>query len=146
MQSKRKKRSRIRAAKPTSGFGHKKKNRGAGHTGGRGRAGSGKRGEVKLMMFKTSNKYLGKQGFTSIKKKLKTINLTELQRSIEGLVEKGKAIKNKDAYEVDLIKLGYDKLLSKGNITHKLNIKVKKATPNAISRIEKVGGKVEIVE
>ena len=146
MQSKRKKRSRIRAAKPTSGHGHKKKNRGAGHRGGRGKAGSGKRGSTNLMQLTSGKDFLGKHGFTSIKKKLKTINLTELQRSVDGLVKKGKIIKNKDVYKVDLIKLGYDKLLSKGNIKEKLHIKVKKATPNAISRVEKVGGKVEIIE
>ena len=98
------------------------------------------------MQLTSGKDFLGKHGFTSIKKKVKTINLTELQRSAEGLVEKGKITKNKDVYEIDLIELGYDKLLSKGNISSKLHIKVKKATPNAVSRVEKAGGKVEIVE
>jgi len=146
MQSKRKKRSRIRAAKPTSGHGHKKKNRGAGHRGGRGKAGSGKRGSTNLMQLTSGKDFLGKHGFTSLKNKEKTINLSEIQKSLFGLVDEGLIKKTKDVYEIDLIKLGYDKLLSKGNITYKLNIKVKKATPNAVSRVEKAGGKVEIVE
>ena len=146
MQTKRKKRSRIRAAKPTSSHGHKKKNRGAGHRGGRGRAGSGKRSSTNLMQLTTGKDFLGKHGFTSIKNKNKTINLAEIQRSVNSLAEKGVITKTKDVYEIDLIKMGYDKLLSKGNVIDKLNIKVKKATPNAISRVKKAGGKIEIIE
>ncbi len=142
MQSKRTKRSRIRAAKPTSGHGHKKKNRGAGHRGGRGKAGTGKHGSTKLMKLTKGKEYLGKSGFKSLKKSLRTINLTELQSGLDSMTIKGKISKNKDVYEVDLEKLGYDKLLSKGNVNVKINIKVKLATPNAVSRIEKAGGKV----
>ena len=121
MQTKRKKRSRIRAAKPTSGHGHKKKNRGAGHRGGRGRAGSGKRGSTNLMQLTTGKDFLGKHGFTSIKKKHKIINLAEIQKSLESLLEKGLITKVKDVYELDLIKLGYDKLLSNGYIFRQID-------------------------
>jgi large subunit ribosomal protein L15 len=145
MHTKRKKRSRIRAAKVTAGHGHKKKNRGAGHRGGRGKAGSGKRGEFKLMKLTQGKKYLGKHGFNKIKKEVKTINLQTIQEKLPSLVNSGKAKIIKDTYEIDLTTLGYDKLLSKGQIDVKLNITITKASNNAISKVEAAGGKVNTV-
>ena len=144
MQSKRTKRSRIRAAKPTSGHGHKKKNRGAGHRGGRGKSGSGKRGSHKIMKVTGGKPYLGKHGFNAYNKEVKAINLTEIQKSLSTLIEKGFVKQNKDVYEINLTELGYDKLLSKGDVTVKLSIKVNKATPNAVLRVQKAGGVVTL--
>ena len=145
MQSKRTKRTRIRAAKPTAHYGHKKKNRGAGHRGGRGKAGTGKRGSSKLMMLTQGKKYLGKYGFKSLKSSISSINLNELQLKLTPLLEKSLITKNKEVYEINLDKLGYQKLLSKGDVKYKLNLKVKAATQNAISRVEKAGGKVDLL-
>ncbi len=147
MQQKRSKRSRIRAAKVTAGHGHKKKNRGAGHRGGRGNAGSGKRGDFKLMkLLQAGKKRIGKTGFVSLKKQKKTINLSEIQLRLETLLDEGKITKSKDIYEIDLGKLDAEKLLSKGDVYHKLNIKAKYATPNAIKKVEEKGGKVTLPE
>jgi large subunit ribosomal protein L15 len=143
MQSKRKKRSRIRASKVTAGKGHKKKNRGAGHRGGRGASGGGKRGDFKIMKL---NKQLGKQGFTSLKKNLKTINLQELQTKLPYLLQKNFITKHQNVYIVDLTKLGYDKLLSKGLVKEKLEIQVNAASQNAAKKVESIGGKVQISE
>lgn len=144
MHSKRKKRSRIRAAKVTAGHGHKKKNRGAGHRGGRGKAGSGKRGDFKIMKVTKGIKYLGKHGFKKNKQKIKTITLQTLQEKLPSLVKSGQINLVKDIYEIDLEKLGYDKLLSKGNIRVKLNITVSSASTNALNKIKNVGGKVKV--
>jgi large subunit ribosomal protein L15 len=147
MQTKRSKRSRIRAAKPTSGHGHKKKNRGAGHRGGRGESGSGKRGDFKLMkLTKGGKRYLGKHGFVSLKKNITTVNLSELQIRLESLVKEGKVFLSKDIYEIDLEKLGFKKLLSKGNVFCKMNIKTEFATPKSIKKVEEKGGKVILPE
>ncbi|AJF61372.1 TPA: 50S ribosomal protein L15 [Candidatus Woesearchaeota archaeon] len=145
MQTKRTKRSRIRAAKPTGGHGHKKKNRGAGHRGGRGKSGSGKRGDFKIMKVTKGEKVLGKHGFTSLKKHIKAMNLSILQTEIESFVKRGEASKNKDAYEIDLSKLGYRKLLSKGDVSLKFHITVDSATENAVARVEEAGGKVTLL-
>ena len=144
MQSKRKKRTRIRAAKVTAGHGHKKKNRGAGHRGGRGKAGSGKRGNAKIMKITSGNKYLGKTGFTSIKslKPFNIITLKEIQDKLPVLISSGKMTQNKDIFEINLTELGYDKLLAKGNVAVKLNIVVNSASKNAIAKIEAAKGKV----
>jgi large subunit ribosomal protein L15 len=146
MQAKRKKRSRIRAAKVTAGHGHKKKNRGAGNRGGRGMAGTGKRGTAKLMKLTGGKKYLGIGGFTSIKTKVISTNLFDLQKNLNSFVENGLVSKSNDTYTINLETLKYEKLLSKGPVTNKLNITVKFATPNAISKVEKAGGKVELIK
>ena len=147
MQTKRSKRSRIRAAKDTAGHGHKKKNRGAGHRGGRGNAGSGKRGDFKLMKLLDAGKgYIGKHGFTSQKKEIKSINLSELQLKLDTLVKEGKVSQSKEIFEIDLKNLGVQKLLSKGNVYNKMNIHADFATPNSIKKVEEKGGKVTLPE
>ena len=147
MQTKRSKRSRIRAAKVTAGHGHKKKNRGAGHRGGRGKSGGGKRGNFKLeKLLMAGKKRIGKHGFTSLKKEITTINLSELQHKLNSLVLSGKISLSKDVYEIDLKNLGFQKLLSKGNVYHKMNIKTSLATPDAIKKVEEKGGKVSLPE
>src|SRR3989339_2204072 len=108
MHTKRSKKSRMRAAKVTAGTGAKKKHRGTGHQGGAGYSSMGKRGSAKIMKVTGGNtKYLGRYGFTSLQKPVKSINLTELQNRLDYLVEKGKANKSDDMYEIDLGKMGY---------------------------------------
>lgn len=143
---KRSKRSRIRAAKPTAGAGHKKKNRGKGNRGGKGNAGRGKRNSQQLMKLTGGEKVLGKHGFKSKAVKQTSINLETIQLFMTSYLEKGYAVKTKEGYELDLEKLGYDKLLSKGKVTVKLVIKAKAATEKAKSRVEEAGGKVVLPE
>jgi len=131
---KRKKNIRQRGSK-THGWGSMKKHRGAGNRGGRGMAGSGKRAKQKktkiLKLY--GNEYFGKKGFKrpqKVIKKIKTINITELKK-----------FKKTD---LDLTKLGYNKLLGKGSIKQKYNIKVQACSKKAKERIEKLGGKVTL--
>ena len=142
MQSKRKKRTRIRAAKVTSGHGHKKKNRGAGHRGGRGRAGSGKRGDSKIMKVTGGVQELGKKGFTSLKNRDNVINVRQLDASVHSLFNQKKVVCSDGVYNIDLKSLGYDKLLSKGDISFKVHVTVSKATAKAIEKIKNAGGVV----
>jgi len=76
----------------------------------------------------------------------KAINLTTLQNILETLIKNKSARKRGEVITIDLTKAGYDKLLSKGEVRHKLNIKVKKASSNSIAKIEKAGGKVKLVK
>jgi len=126
--NKRKKNSRQRGSW-THGWGAKKKHRGAGHRGGRGRAGSGKKGDVKKPSYWKTEKF-GKVGFTSLRKKVKAINLSQLQLLI------GKET------SFDLTKKGYDKLLGAGSILGRVELVVNSASAKAIQKVEKVGGKV----
>tara|TARA_Y100000310_G_C20302309_1_gene632378 strand:- start:135 stop:593 length:459 start_codon:yes stop_codon:yes gene_type:complete len=141
MFNKRKKQSRMRGSH-THGGGSKKKRRGAGNRGGRGLAGTGKRGDCKKPLI-WHTKYFGKSGF---KKKnastIKTINIEDLCK----LINKGLIEKKGDNYNVDLKKVGYDKLLGKGKVSEKLSIKARFASENAIKKIQAAGGLVTLQE
>ena len=127
MTYKRSKSSRHRGSH-THGGGAMKKRRGAGSRGGRGNAGSGKRGDVKKPSYWKDKNYFGKQGFSPINKKVvNAINLSDLDK-YEG--------------EVNLKEMGYHKLLGAGNLTKKLTIKVDYASKKAVEKVESAGGKV----
>lgn len=145
MQFKRKKRTRIRAAKKTAGHGSKKKHRGSGHRGGVGFSSIGKRGSAKLMKITKGEKYLGKEGFKSIKKQskpVKAINLNELQAKLNTLLKEGKITKENDKYVIDLSVLGYQKLLAKGDVKEKMKIKVDFVSSGAEEKVKKAGGEI----
>ncbi|MEK6934472.1 MAG: uL15m family ribosomal protein [Nanoarchaeota archaeon] len=129
---KRKKNTRQRGSK-THGYGAMKKHRGAGSRGGRGMAGTGKRADTKkpsvINKFTLKN-YFGKFGFKRPQKlnlKVKTINIGEL---------------NYKETDIDLTKLGYTKLLGKGKLNKKHNIKVKSFSKSAKIKVEKAGGTI----
>jgi len=100
---------------------HGKRHRGSGNRGGVGRAGIGKRGKQKKQQM------LGDMGKYHLKPslKLKEINLSKL---VEGK---------------DVNLKGY-KLLGNGKGL-KVNVKVSAASKSAVEKIEKAGGKVEII-
>ena len=143
--NKRKKQSRMRGTH-THGGGAKKKRRGAGSRGGRGMAGTGKRGDSKKPMI-WHTKYFGKFGF---KKKnaanIKAINIEDLELLINQLLDKGVVEKKGDNYDVDLKKAGYDKLLGKGKVNHKLTIKARFASEIAVKKVAAAGGLVKLQE
>ena len=58
------------------------------------------------------------------------------------LVEKKLITKENDFYSIDLAKLGYQKLLSTGNVKLKLKIKVRKVTPRAEEKVKAAGGEI----
>lgn len=131
----------------THGGGHKKKRRGAGNRGGRGMAGSGKRADQKKISIlkKYGNDYFGKHGFHKPNgKTYETINLDFLEANAEELLSKGIAKKKNSIIAIDLKDLGKDKLLGKGKLTKKFEIKVKKASAIAISKVKEIGGVVEL--
>jgi large subunit ribosomal protein L15 len=119
-------------AHTTHGGGHRKKRRGAGNRGGRGNAGSGKRGKAK----KQSHPNLGKHGFVpgGRKTKTKSLNLSLLNK----LVENGK-IEAKEGV-IDLTS-SYQKLLGTGQ-AKKFNIKVDSCSKKAQEKVEAAGGKI----
>ncbi|RMF55286.1 50S ribosomal protein L15 [Candidatus Woesearchaeota archaeon] len=142
MRNKRKKNTRQRGSK-THGWGAMKKHRGAGNRGGRGMAGTGKKGDAKKPNIWKS-KYFGKYGFKKAKK-IKAINLGDVEKKLAAWEKKGLAAKEKDAYIIDLGKLGYEKLLSKGSIKTKMSISVEKASKKAVEKVQKSGGQVNVL-
>ncbi len=115
----------------TVGGGNKKSRRGKGSRMGRGSIKKGGQ-RNKQHILKYEPERLHKKGFKSLKPKLKTINLNE----IEKIAEKE---------EVNLIKKGYEKVLGRGDITQPLKITAKKFTKKAVEKIKKAGGEAIII-
>ncbi|MEB3430079.1 50S ribosomal protein L15 [Citroniella saccharovorans] len=148
---------RLHDLKPAKGGEVKKRKRvGRGHASGWGKlAGRGRDGQNsrsgggvrpgfeggQLPLFRS----LPKRGFNNIfKKKFATVNVSELEMFEDGaeitpevLIENG-LIKKRDL--VDGLKI-----LGDGEITKKLNVKANKFTKSAIEKIEKAGGKSEVI-
>ncbi len=139
--NKRKKSSRMHGSK-THGYGSKKKHRGAGNRGGRGMAGTGKRADQKKPSIWKNTKYFGKHGFNTHKNVVKSVSTKFLMDKFNSLLRNGVIKASGDSYEIDLGKLGYQKLISKGQVNKKFIVKVDFATENAVDKIEKAGGKV----
>ena len=132
----------------THGGGSKKKRRGAGNRGGRGMAGSGKRADQKKpsIIKQYGNTYLGKKGFSSKrnKKDIKAINIQTIENKLYNWLKKGTLKKENEVINIDLKKMGYNKLLGSGKIKNKFNIEVEYASKRAIEKIEKLGGKINV--
>jgi len=140
----RKKNSRHRGSW-THGHGEKKKWRGAGSRGGRGNAGSGKRGDAKKPSYWKIENFNGKHGFTNPNRKIVVAaTISQLNTNIFSLVEQGFATKHAKKYSINLTALGIDKLIATGNTDFALDIIVAKATENTIKKIEAKGGSVTI--
>ncbi len=125
---KRAKTSRARGTK-THGWGHKKKHRGSGSRGGKGNAGSGKRGDSKKPSFWKDLKYMGRHGFTSLNKKPKSITLRDVDKKYE-------------AGKINLTEAGFDKILGTGKLTKKFEIIICSFSKRAEEKIKEKGGKI----
>ncbi len=139
---KRRKSSRMQGrGAGTHGWGFRKQHRKSGHKGGRGMAGSGKRGDQKktLVIKLHGNKYFGKQGFTSRgteRDKRRRINLSSIEQNLESY---GK--KQGDKWEINLEDY---KILGTGEVKNKLMIKAKEASKSAIEKVKKAGGEIKL--
>jgi large subunit ribosomal protein L15 len=131
----RRKKNKLRGQR-TMGAGNTKNRRGAGSRGGRGKAGSNKHKFHSLGRLK-ERKYRQK----AIQAKGEAIQLGKLDLILEQLSSQGKVIKEGEKYVVDK-KSGYSKVLSQGEASHKIILKIN-ASAKAISKILKAGGKFE---
>lgn len=130
MIRKRKKSRKKRGRQNHSGL----RRRGAGNRGGRGNAGQGKKsGGQKQTKRLAKGKRLGKYGFKNpTKKKVKAINLRDLKKHVKGK-------------ELDVTKIGYDKVLGKGEAPKGLTIKARSFSKSAEDKIKKANGKAVVM-
>jgi len=138
VHNKRKKLTRYRGSH-THGGGSKKKRRGAGHRGGRGKAGTGKRGDQNKPTY-WKEKYFSGPPFKSKQQKPLNISIAQLETRFETLKKSGIIKENKGLFEIDFGK-PY-KLLSQGKPTRKYLLKYL-ASKKAQEKILAAGGKVE---
>ena len=145
---------RLEELKPAEGSTHRKKivgrgigsgvgkTSGRGHKGQKARSGGGVRpgfegGQMPLY------RRLPKRGFTNIfAKKYVSVNVEVLDKfndgdevTAESLLEKGIISKTLDGV----------KILGRGEVTKKLTVKVAKVSGSAKEKIEKAGGKAEVI-
>ena len=140
MVKKRSKRSRLRGRR-TCGYGHKFKHRGKGSKGGKGKAGTGKMaGQKKTFVLRYFPNYLGKHGFKSKNKKLRTINLSQIQEKLDTFLKEGIATKTRSGIEITLKNY---KVLSSGNVRSGLIIKAKEFSKKTEEKILASGSKAE---
>ena len=139
--NKRKKFSRQRGSH-TYGHGAKKKYRGAGHRGGRGMAGTGKKGDAKKPCIWKDLEYAGKYGFKKkgIVKKINPVNIAYLEEKLDKLLAKKLIEQKGDIYIVDAEKLGFNKILGCGKVTRKYKIISPSFSKEAIEKIKAAGG------
>ena len=137
----RKKRVNKMLGQRTRGNGDTKRRRGAGSRGGRGLAGSHKH---------KYSKYAGKFGKEKkqvlSRKIVREINIDLLIQKMPKLEAAGKISKEGTTIIIDGSKIGFDKLLSKGELTQKIIVRNMKASKKAIEKIKKAGGNVELEE
>ena len=141
---KRRKSSRFRGSH-THGRGFKKKARGSGHRGGKGMAGTGKRGDQRktLILNLYGNNYFGKDKTLRKKfsKKLKEINIQQILENLSSFIKSKKAEIKGDVISISLA--GY-KILGLGETNKKLIISASAASKSAIGKIKKAGGDIII--
>ena len=164
---------KIRGSRTCGGGSHKNR-RGRGNRGGAGNAGSrkhkyiktiiqgveiGKHGFVRPESIRTD--YRLRKDLLETLKELKVegklddytykflqsraeLNVGDLDEIIEKLASLGLAEVEGDTFRIDLGNLGYYKLLGRGSVSRKMEIKVGFATEAAKEKIEALGGKVEV--
>ncbi len=139
-------RTRKMRGSRTHGRG-KKHGRGHGDRGGTGNAGLHKH-KFKWMLINDPD-HFGAHGFVrhhhGLGKTL-SINVEDVEGRLEAFVAQGFAAKTGDAYEVDLGKAGFRKLLGGGDVGQPLRITVEAATEAAKAKVEAAGGTVTVTE
>ena len=127
---------------------------GTGKTSGRGHKGQKSRSGVSLKGFEGGqmplHRRLPKRGFTNIfKKHFNSINLIQIQN----LIDKKKILSKEEITEELLLKkkiikkkLSGIKILGRGDIKSKIIIHAQKASKNAVKKVEKIGGKINIIK
>jgi large subunit ribosomal protein L15 len=122
--------------------GSHKKWRGGGSRGGRGKAGLHKHKWSYTVKYEPE--HFGKKGFKrplAVRKEIKTINLEELEKISEKMVEK-----EGEKFKINVVKLGYEKVLGKGKITKPLIVEAKFFSKKAVEKLEKAGGKAVVIK
>lgn len=141
-----------RGRQRTYGWGSSKKHRGKGSKGGKGMSGiRGKRGQHRTAMaLKMGIMVRGaekgfKRTYATRLEAMRAINLKDIELRMGQWLEEKIAAKKDKAIEIDLAKAGYDKVLGAGTVSRPVTIKAKAFSSGAKEKIEKAGGRAEVV-
>ncbi|MEM2759198.1 MAG: uL15 family ribosomal protein [Nitrososphaerales archaeon] len=127
---------RLRGSR-THGWGQIGQHRSAGHKGGHGNAGLHKHHWTRTVLF--PDRHFGVPGFHNPTRKVtkKWVNVGGLDTMFTryGRVENNKKV-------LDLVSLGYDKLLGAGRVSNNYTVLVNAFAKSAKEKVESVGGEV----
>ncbi|HZK30650.1 MAG TPA: uL15 family ribosomal protein [Methanoregula sp.] len=138
------KRSKYRGSRTCGGGTHKNR-RGAGNRGGRGRAGINAHHFVKWYK-EMGGPVFGKDGFSNSSQITVTVmDVGIIDQIIPSLLAQGIAKNEGDAIVINTADMGINKVLGSGKVTKKLNISAQAFSESAKIKIEKMGGKTQIV-
>ena len=138
------KRSKYRGSRTCGGGTHKNR-RGAGNRGGRGRAGINAHHFVKWYK-EMGGPVFGKDGFSNSSQTTVTvIDVGIIDQIIPSLLAQGIAKNEGDIIVINTADMGIDKVLGSGKVTKKMNISAQAFSESAKAKIEKMGGKTQIV-
>ena len=125
---------------------------GKGKTSGRGVKGQKSRRGVAIKSFEGGQmplyRRLPKRGFKNpFQKKIQQINFSHIEQLIKKYKLDSSALKEKDFFDKKLFKKskGKLKLLNIGKISSPINIEISYASKKAIELVEKLGGKVTLI-
>ncbi len=131
----------------TYGWGIVRTHRKSGMRGGVGNA--GQKSHHKILVIKGMRPPIGKKGFVvppSVVEDVPAINISHLEAMLPTLMKEEKITKKGEIYEINLLELGYSKILAQGKITVAMNITAKYASERAISKVNAAGGKVKLLD
>jgi len=132
----------------SAGYGFTKGHRASGQRGGKGMAGSKKHHYIKVMQ--ENPRYFGKWGFKrpqQLVDNLVVLNIGEIDEAADRLVAKGVATMTGKRYNIDVSKLGIDRILGSGKVQRKLNLTgVKSITARAREKVTGNGGTIDLPE
>jgi large subunit ribosomal protein L15 len=138
------KRSKYRGSRTCGGGTHKNR-RGAGNRGGRGRAGINAHHFVKWYK-EMGGPVFGKDGFSNSSQITVTVmDVGIIDQIIPSLLAQGIAKNEGDVIVINTADMGIDKVLGSGKVTKKMNISAQAFSESAKAKIEKMGGKTQIV-
>jgi large subunit ribosomal protein L15 len=138
------KRSKYRGSRTCGGGTHKNR-RGAGNRGGRGRAGINAHHFVKWYK-EMGGPVFGKDGFSNSSQITVTVmDIGIIDQILPSLLAQGIAKNEGDAIVINTADMGINKVLGSGRVTKKLNISAQAFSESAKIKIEKMGGKTQIV-
>jgi large subunit ribosomal protein L15 len=140
----------------TAGYGRVGQHRKAGQRAGKGKTTGWKKSKKsyylkqKELGFPDPDWDFGKKGFKrpqDIRRiyNVNTLNIKDLDLTIEDLTQKNIATKTGTTYSINMKDLNVQKILGRGEVNNKINITVDKASKRAIEKIESAGGKVTLL-
>ncbi len=135
-----KEKTRKKRGSRTYGYSQLGQHIGGGQRGGHGNAGLCKHKRTHTMKYAPER--LRKYGFKPPRRtEIGAINVEKLDAQIHRLLDNKQVRKAKNRITVHLNRLGHDKLLGKGRVTHPFIVRAESCSKSGAEKIEKAGGK-----